>query len=191
MRENPAQELFHGLSRRHFLKASAAATLAALQGAPRLFAGATKPEPKADTLILIWMAGGMAQTETFYVPKPEGPGRISPAYPVLTVLKIYDAIRDVLADVAARDRGIIQRDDGPLWYRGLAMLDEPALEAHVRAVLASYQVERVVVGHTIAHASPYALERSRWQGNCFSECGEVGFTGATGQGRNAGHALNW
>ena len=65
MRENPARELFAGLSRRHFLKSSAAATLAALQSAPRTLAASAKPEAKADTLILIWMAGGMAQTETW------------------------------------------------------------------------------------------------------------------------------
>src|SRR2546425_15441 len=44
----------------------AAATMAALTGgAPRRLPAATKIEPKADTLILLWMAGGMAQTETF------------------------------------------------------------------------------------------------------------------------------
>jgi hypothetical protein len=54
------------LSRRHFMHASAAATMAALTGAaPRRLPAATKIEPKADTLILLWMAGGMAQTETF------------------------------------------------------------------------------------------------------------------------------
>jgi hypothetical protein len=48
------------------MQASAAATMAALTGgAPRPLAAATKIEPKADTLILLWMAGGMAQTETF------------------------------------------------------------------------------------------------------------------------------
>jgi hypothetical protein len=49
------------LSRRHFLASAAA-----------LAAAAPKSEPKADTLILLWMAGGMAQTETFD-PKPFTP----------------------------------------------------------------------------------------------------------------------
>lgn len=56
------------MNRRHFMRASASATMAALLGRnPRqLFAAdAAKIEPKADTLILLWMAGGMAQTETF------------------------------------------------------------------------------------------------------------------------------
>ncbi|MBS0276695.1 MAG: DUF1501 domain-containing protein [Proteobacteria bacterium] len=46
-------------SRRQFL--GAAAAVAAVNASPL----AAKPEPKADTLILLWMAGGMAQTETF------------------------------------------------------------------------------------------------------------------------------
>src|SRR5580693_3647833 len=52
-------------SRRGFMRASAAATLAALTGSEaRLLAG-PKIEPRADSVILLWMAGGMAQTETF------------------------------------------------------------------------------------------------------------------------------
>jgi uncharacterized protein (DUF1501 family) len=53
-------------TRRHFMQASAAATLAALAGSEaRLLAAPTKIEPRADSVILLWMAGGMAQTETF------------------------------------------------------------------------------------------------------------------------------
>ena len=50
------------------MRASAGAGIAALLGAePRELRaeGVRKIEPKADTLILLWMAGGMAQTETF------------------------------------------------------------------------------------------------------------------------------
>jgi hypothetical protein len=62
----PVSDLFRGLSRRHFLRASAAATFAALNGIePRLLAAPQKIAPRADSLILLWMAGGMAQTETF------------------------------------------------------------------------------------------------------------------------------
>ena len=58
--------LTRGLGRRHFLRASAGATLAALTGAaPRLLRSAERPRPTADAMILLWMAGGMAQTETF------------------------------------------------------------------------------------------------------------------------------
>src|SRR5215831_9014400 len=54
-------------SRRDFLKGCSAATLAALtSSAPRVFAEPVeKITPTADTLIILWMAGGMAHTETF------------------------------------------------------------------------------------------------------------------------------
>ena len=62
-------------SRRDFLKTVSAATLATLgAGAPRMCWGKDggKVDPsraKADAVILLWMAGGMAHTETFD-PKP-------------------------------------------------------------------------------------------------------------------------
>src|ERR1700743_899476 len=66
-------------SRRDFLKTASAATLGALAaGYPRqIFAAEEeKIKPTADTLIILWMAGGMAHTETFdpkrYVPFEKG-----------------------------------------------------------------------------------------------------------------------
>src|SRR6266576_2041267 len=56
------------VNRREFLKTAGAATLSALAaGFPRrLLAGTEeKINPTADTVIVLWMAGGMAHTETF------------------------------------------------------------------------------------------------------------------------------
>jgi len=55
------------IRRRDFLNVTASAAFTALAGgAPRqLFGQAPKLQPTADTVILLWMAGGMAQTETF------------------------------------------------------------------------------------------------------------------------------
>jgi len=61
-------ELTSGIDRRWFMRLSGAAALSAVtSGAPLIAAEQTLPKPtaKADTLILLWMAGGMAQTETF------------------------------------------------------------------------------------------------------------------------------
>src|SRR5579872_3214216 len=60
------QHILSKLNRREFLT-SAAATLGALTcaGAQSLHAATQKPKATADTLIVLWMAGGMAQTETF------------------------------------------------------------------------------------------------------------------------------
>src|SRR5262245_40985768 len=68
-------------SRRDFLKTASAATLSALAaGYPRpLLADESKDEKikaTADTVIVLWMAGGMAHTETFdpkrYTPFEKG-----------------------------------------------------------------------------------------------------------------------
>lgn len=57
------------MQRRDFLKTASAATLSALTANPRLGSAADEANrrltPKADTCILLWMAGGMAHTETF------------------------------------------------------------------------------------------------------------------------------
>lgn len=55
------------MKRRDFIKNISAATL--ICGAPRLSFGLEKIAPRADQVILLWMAGGMAHTETFD-PKP-------------------------------------------------------------------------------------------------------------------------
>src|SRR3954449_10374040 len=61
-----ANEIVGKLDRRHFLRATSAAALAALAGTePRLVASPTKLPARADNVILLWMAGGMAQTETY------------------------------------------------------------------------------------------------------------------------------
>ena len=65
-------------TRRDFLKTASAATLGALTaGAPRLFGEPLeKIAPTADTVIVLWMGGGMAHTETFdpkrYAPYTKG-----------------------------------------------------------------------------------------------------------------------
>ena len=73
-------QIGHPSSRREFLKTASAATLGALAaGYPKFAFGEESIEkitPRADTLIVLWMAGGMAQTETFdpkrYTPFEKG-----------------------------------------------------------------------------------------------------------------------
>ncbi len=69
------------VNRRDFLRTASAATLGALAaGYPRAWADATDdaaaPKPTADTIIVLWMGGGMAHTETFdpkaYTPFEKG-----------------------------------------------------------------------------------------------------------------------
>jgi hypothetical protein len=66
--QDPEKDVFAGLDRRMFMRTSGAAALSALVGTepkPLRAEDSEKIEAKADTLILLWMAGGMAQTETF------------------------------------------------------------------------------------------------------------------------------
>lgn len=67
------------MKRREFLKKTSAATLAAMGASiPATFLSGCQPkiDSKADTVILLWMAGGMAHTETFdpktYTPFEKG-----------------------------------------------------------------------------------------------------------------------
>jgi hypothetical protein len=81
----------HSPSRRDFLKTASAATLGALgAGFPRAVAAAEPAlAPTADAVIVLWMGGGMAHTETF------DPKRYTPFTPGLRpdeVLSTFPAI---------------------------------------------------------------------------------------------------
>jgi hypothetical protein len=82
-------------TRRGFLGATAAATLGALAGRePQLVRAQTRvPKATADAVIVLWMAGGMAQTETF------DPKRYTPFAPGV-------AIKDVLSTFPAIDTAV-------------------------------------------------------------------------------------
>jgi hypothetical protein len=60
-----------------------------------------------------------------------------------------EAVRDALQgrpDPAFAD--ILVNEEGPLWYRGLALNEESAEQSHLEALLARHGVARIVVGHT-------------------------------------------
>src|SRR5437588_6154346 len=78
------------MNRRDFLKTVSAATFSALAaGFPRqlLAESEEKIKPTADTVIVLWMAGGMAHTETFdpkrYTPYEAGlaPNKVLSTFP--------------------------------------------------------------------------------------------------------------
>ena len=84
------QAIYRSVSRRGFMGATAAATLSALAGREPLFArGASQPAASADAVIVLWMAGGMAQTETFD-PKRYTP--FAPGVRVADVLSTFPSI---------------------------------------------------------------------------------------------------
>ena len=83
------------LNRRDWLKTATLAALAA--GEAKLIAAPQMPDAKADSVILLWMAGGMAQTETF------DPKRFTPYESGLRsekVLSTFPAIPTILDGVS-------------------------------------------------------------------------------------------
>jgi hypothetical protein len=98
MNQDEKRALSSVLSRRGFLGASASATLAALAGsAPKIaWAGTEKPKATADTLILLWMAGGMAHTETF---DPKRPSEFKPGMKAQEVLSTFRPIDTVVDNI--------------------------------------------------------------------------------------------
>ena len=70
------------ITRRGFMGATAAATMAALAGSEPGILRAAAPEATADTVIVLWMAGGMAQTETW------DPKRYTPFEPGVRTEKV-------------------------------------------------------------------------------------------------------
>jgi len=83
------------LTRRRFLQALSASSAAAMMtGVPQLVRadrgeGAAQPEPTADAVILLWMAGGMAAPETFD-PKRYKPYEVG--LPVEQIISTFPAI---------------------------------------------------------------------------------------------------
>jgi hypothetical protein len=106
-------------SRRDFLKTASAATLATFAaGAPRLYGGEPleKIAPTADTVIVLWMAGGMAHTETFdpkrYEPFVKGmePNKVLSTFPSIDTAVDHIKFSQGLEKIASvMDRGTLIR----------------------------------------------------------------------------------
>lgn len=92
-------------SRRHFLYRSAALTAATLIGGrpdPVWSQEKPRPQPTADTVILLWMGGGMAQTDTF---DPKSFTPYEPGIRSADVLSTFPSI-DTAADGVKLSQGL-------------------------------------------------------------------------------------
>ena len=99
------QAIYAHVSRRGFMGATAAATLSALVGRePMLVRTQARKTATADAVIVLWMAGGMAQTETFD-PKRYTP--FAPGVKIEQVLSTFPAI-DTAVDHIKFTKGLEQ-----------------------------------------------------------------------------------
>src|SRR5438105_675231 len=84
----------HDVTRRDFLRAGCAAGAAALLGGTlRAEAGPGRLEPTADTLVLLWMAGGQASTETW------DPKKYTPFERGMEAKAVYSTFRSIPTSV--------------------------------------------------------------------------------------------
>jgi len=111
------KQILTSLSRRAFIGTTGAGLLSALAGSEPLRAEpAAKITPKADTVIVLWMAGGMAATETFdpkrytaYEPGGKSADVLSTFKPIDTVvdnIKISEGLEHI---AKVMDRGTLIR----------------------------------------------------------------------------------
>jgi hypothetical protein len=107
------------VTRRDFLATASAATLSALTSAfPRAAAAQNAPAiaPTADAVIVLWMAGGMAHTETFdpkrYTPFAAGlkPAQVLSTFPAIDTAVDHIKVSQGLERIASvMDRGTLIR----------------------------------------------------------------------------------
>jgi len=82
-------------------------------------------------------------------------GGISPSVAVLGCAKVNAAVRSELrAKPAALDAKqaadlLAPREDGPLWYRGLALESESAFASELESILRELNARAIVTGHTV------------------------------------------
>ena len=99
-------------NRRDFLKTASAATLGALAaGAPTAIPSVTRPAPlrsTADSVIVLWMGGGMASTETFdpkhYAAFEPGmnPDRVLSTFPAIDSAADHIKLTEGLEEIASQ-----------------------------------------------------------------------------------------
>jgi hypothetical protein len=88
-------------------------------------------------------------------------GGISPKYALRNRSSLNQAVRRELEDPDRLLPGTVTDPQGPLRYRGMVEEAGPALESHVRRVLRSWGVRRIVLGHTVTQSVILPLFGSR------------------------------
>jgi hypothetical protein len=75
-------------------------------------------------------------------------GGLSPAMTVYSLREINELIRSELRGESKADDRLIENEEGPLWYRGLAQPENAEEAALLEEVLRHFDAAHIVVGHT-------------------------------------------
>jgi hypothetical protein len=75
-------------------------------------------------------------------------GGLSPDYCSYSLQELTELAHAQLRNYNREIEGVIDSENGPLWYRGLAREDEEYFEPAVTQILQRYGAARIVVGHT-------------------------------------------
>ena len=86
-------------------------------------------------------------------------GGIGPTYPAADRDTLNNAVRAALSGHAQQGAfaDILENENGPLWYRGLALNAETGEQANVDTLLQRYGVSHIILGHT--KRAPLVLPR--------------------------------
>ena len=76
-------------------------------------------------------------------------GGLGPQYATATIEEINDAVREALKDPDNVEGTIVRDQEGPLWYRGLALNPEEEERPHLEALLDNFEAERIILAHTV------------------------------------------
>src|SRR3989442_757770 len=126
-------------SRRDFLKTASAATLSAIAaGFPRQIQAETNEQikPTADSVIVLWMAGGMAHTDTFDPKKYTAFERVLKPDQVLSPFPAIDSVVDNIKLTEGLENIAKVMDRGPLipsytaGDRGFFLTPPPQYKGH-------------------------------------------------------------
>ena len=88
-------------------------------------------------------------------------GGIGPKYAFMSLGDMNRQVLAELRDFRQLRGGIVMDQEGPLWYRGLALNDERTEAAHLETVLQNNQAKRIVMGHTVTEGTVMPRLRGR------------------------------
>ena len=80
-------------------------------------------------------------------------GGISPKHVNDSIRRINETVREELKDFSRLEGGIVMDEEGPLWYRGLALVAEESLTPHLEMLFSNYDSRRIVIGHTVTRGA--------------------------------------